>query len=199
MDRNIILASSSPRRIELFQRNGFKPITISPDVDETFNDSLSKEQTVMYLALKKGLAVERGVLNDQTLADSNPFIISADTIVYKDKVIGKPTDHDDAFRILKSLCNTSHFVVTGVAIIQAGMPIRKLFYETTEVFFKDYSDEVINNYIESEEVLDKAGSYAIQSDIWGKNIDEISGDYNNVMGFPWDRFINEFNRITLSV
>lgn len=189
---NIILASSSPRRIELFKKHGFNPIIISPEVDEIFNESLSVEQTAMYLALKKGLAVEREVFKDKALADAHPFIVSADTIVYKEKIIGKPVNHEDAFQILKSLRNNSHFVITGVAIIQADTARRKLFYETTEVFFKDYSDDVINDYIESEEVLDKAGSYAIQSEIWGKNIDKIVGDYDNVMGFPWNRFINEY-------
>jgi len=194
-NNKIILASSSPRRIEMFQKNGYNPIIIHSNVDETIPESLSMEQSVMYLALKKGLSVEKEWIDCHRDESNLPFIIAADTIVFKDKQIGKPVDFQDAFQILKLLRNKSHFVVSGVAIIQAGTTKRKVFYETTEVFFKDYSDDVINKYIESEEVLDKAGAYAIQSEIWSKNIHKISGDYNNVMGLPWDRFMDEFDEL----
>jgi len=191
----IILASSSPRRIEMFEKNGFNPEIIPSKADETIPVSMTKEQSVMYLALKKALSVENEWLTQNSIESDPACIIAADTIVYKDGIIGKPADYDDAVRILKLLRNSCHYVVTGVAAIIAGKFQRKIFYDTTEVYFKNYSDMDIQYYIENEEVLDKAGSYAIQSSIWRKNIDKISGDYNNVIGFPWDRFKQEFDAL----
>lgn len=191
----IILASSSPRRIEMFQNHGFNPTIFPSRVDETILKDMSMEQGVMYLALKKGISVEKEWLNCPKYDSTTPFIIAADTIVYKDRIIGKPVDNQDAYQILNSLRNSSHSVATGVAIIQAGTSLRRLFYETTEVFFGDYSDEDILHYIDTEDVLDKAGSYAIQSS-WGKNVSHIIGDYDNVMGFPWTKFQHEYNNLT---
>lgn len=189
---SIILASSSPRRIEMFQSHGINPIIIPPNVHETIPSFLSMEQSVMYLALKKGLAVEREVLKDKSNINEQ-YIVAADTIVYKDRIIGKPIDLEDAFNILNYLRNSSHYVVSGISIIKVGIPMRKVFYDITEVVFGNYNDDDIRFYIGNDEVLDKAGSYAIQSNIWKKNIIKINGDYDNIVGFPWNKFISEFN------
>lgn len=190
----IILASSSPRRIEMMRSHGIEPIVMPSDVDETIPDSLTMEQAVMYLALKKALAVEQIFLEKHQDAHKNPIIIAADTIVYKDRMIGKPEDFQDAVNILESLRNTSHYVATGVSLLQAGKPIRKLFCEVTEVFFKDYTYADIKAYIESGEPWDKAGAYAIQGG-WGKYVDHFEGDYNNVIGFPWSRIEEELKTL----
>lgn len=192
----IILASSSPRRIEMMRSHGIEPIIMPSDVDETIPESLTMEQAVMYLALKKSLAVEQIYLEKQQREEIpiNPMIIAADTIVYKDRMIGKPEDFQDAVKILESLRNTSHYVATGVSLLQAGKPVRKLFCEVTEVFFKDYTDDDIKAYIESGEPWDKAGAYAIQGG-WGKYVDHFEGDYNNVIGFPWNRIEEELKTL----
>lgn len=194
-NKTIILASSSPRRIEMFQNHGIDPVIIAPNVDETIPSDMSKEAIVMFLALKKGLEVEKEIIKYTNVENENTYIVAADTIVYKDKIIGKPTDYKDAFNILQKLRNTSHFVITGVAIIKVGTTTRKVFYDVTEVFFGDYTDNEIQYYIDNDEVYDKAGSYAIQSHIWKKNITHINGDYNNIVGFPWGKFIEEFNTL----
>ncbi|MBP6491532.1 MAG: Maf family protein, partial [Clostridia bacterium] len=96
MKSQIILASSSPRRIEMLQSNGIMPIIIPSNADETLPMELSMEQSVMYLALKKALNVEKLFLADQADAPANYVVIAADTIVYKNSAIGKPSDRHDA-------------------------------------------------------------------------------------------------------
>lgn len=199
---SIILASSSPRRIDMMRQNGLEPIIFPADVDESIPEGLSMEEAVIYLALKKALFVEEkcfgsyinntitgsAVINDVPL--ENPLIIAADTVVFNKTIIGKPKDREDAFQILLDLKGKSHYVATGVAIVKAGVPVRKVFCEVTKVFVKDFSLEELNAYLATDEPYDKAGAYAIQG-IFGKHIDHIEGDLNNVIGFPWDRIQKE--------
>jgi septum formation protein len=189
--KQIILASSSPRRIKMLKENGINPMIISPDIDENLPEGLDLRQSVMFLALKKALYVENLFLETN---DLNNIIIAADTIVYCDKIIGKPETKEEAFEILSFLRNKSHWVATGVAILRAGSNVRKAFYELTEVFFKDYKDEDIIEYINTSEPYDKAGGYAIQGS-WGKYIDRIIGGLDNVIGFPWSRIEQEMKKI----
>jgi septum formation protein len=180
----IILASTSPRRIEMMRGNGITPLIVPPDVMEIIPSGLSMEQVVMYLALKKALSAEEQVL--KKFNSDQSVIISADTVVYADRILGKPKDRQEAFAMLTHLRNRSHQVATGVAILSPGGANRLVFYEITEVFFKSYSDLEITEYSMTREPYDKAGGYAIQGS-WGRHIDHIVGDRNNVIGFPWDR------------
>ena len=188
---NIILASSSPRRIEIMHQNGIYPTITPADVDETIPQGAKMQDAVMYLALKKALFVEEKILESN---DNNPVIIAADTVVYKDKVIGKPKDRQDAYDILWNLKGKAHYVATGVCILQAGTSIRHCFCEITKVFFKDYTEKELNAYLDTPEPYDKAGAYAIQG-AFGKYVDHIEGDLNNVIGFPWNRIEKEYNKI----
>jgi len=210
---SLILASSSPRRIEIMRAHGITPVVIPAETDEYIPDCLNVRQAVMFLALKKALWVEKSLYytpqmhggmsaqphrmidNTGNMINQPVYIIAADTVVYKNGIIGKPEDRDDAVRILNELRATDHLVYTGVAIIKANEKKRRLFYEVTRVFFKDYTETELYNYIDSEEPYDKAGAYAVQGE-FGRYIDHIEGDRNNVIGFPWDRFLNEFMVIT---
>lgn len=180
----MILASGSPRRIEMMQKHGIFPQIMKPEVDETLPKDINACQSVMYLALKKALHVEEKCREG--------IILAADTLVYKDETIGKPKDYEDAVRILKSLRDQKHSVLTGVAIVEVNTTIRRVFYESTEVIFKKYSDQDIINYIESGEAWDKAGAYAIQGS-FSRYIDAFIGDYDNVVGFPWKRILKELD------
>ncbi|WP_206460710.1 Maf family protein [Anaerovorax sp. IOR16] len=184
MKSKIILASGSPRRVDMMQKHGIFPEIIKPEVDETLPKDISVCQSVMYLALKKALYVEKKC--------QNGIILAADTLVYKNEILGKPKDYEDAVRILKLLRNKKHLVLTGVAIVEANTTNRRVFYESTEVIFKNYSDQDIIDYIESGEVWDKAGAYAIQGS-FSKYIDAFIGDYDNVVGFPWKRILKELD------
>ena len=144
----------------------------------------------MYLALKKALAVE-----EQVEFKENQWLISADTIVCRETIMGKPQDEEEAVAMLSDLRGREHRVITGVAILSPGTTKRKVFAETTKVFFKDYDDQVIRDYIASGEVWDKAGAYAIQGG-FRDQVDHIEGDYDNVVGFPWARFVEELKVLT---
>lgn len=178
----IILASTSPRRIELLHRLGIRPIIVPPKVEETIPPGLTTEQTVMFLSLKKALSVESQILENTLKTDS--VILAADTVVYTDRILGKPQNSDEVVSMLKEMKGKSHHVLTGVAILRPGQPERRVIYETTKVCFKDYSDEAIHAYAKTKEPYDKAGAYAIQG-TWGIHVDHITGDRDNVIGFPW--------------
>ncbi len=177
MNKKIVLASSSPRRIDIMHKHGYDPQIIPANIDETLPLGISMTDAVMFLALKKALSIEDKV-------ERGSIIIAADTIVYKDEILGKPIDYKDAFRMISKIRNTSHFVTTGVAIIIAGENKKKAFYDITKVFCKNYSNEEINAYLDTDEPYDKAGAYAIQG-IFSKYIDHYEGSFDNVVGFPW--------------
>lgn len=190
-DRTYILASGSPRRIEMMKKHGIRPVVHPAEIDENIPPEHGMCQTVMFLALKKAKAVEAEYLASGGKA---PIIIAADTIVYKDEIMGKPEDREDAFRMISSLRNDVHFVVTGCALVEAGMQNARVFAEITKVFVKDFSDEELNAYLDTDEPYDKAGAYAIQG-IFSKHIDHIEGDYDNVVGFPWERIEKELTKL----
>jgi len=180
----------------MIREKGLDPIIIPPDVDETVPADIAPHIAVMFLALKKSLfvesiAIEKGYTEGETL-------IAADTIVvYRNDIIGKPSDFEDAYATLKKLCGEMHRVFTGVAVLRPGTGYRKVFYETSRVFFKAYTDEEIIQYVETKEPYDKAGGYAVQG-TWGKYIDRIDGDVDNVIGLPWSRLKKELSDHTIS-
>lgn len=185
-EKRIILASSSPRRIEMMRAKGIEPVIMPADVEENLPLVGGMNETVMFLALKKAKAVETSIDN----SEAGSIIIAADTIVYKDEPMGKPLDKEDCFRMLSALRNSFHYVATGVAIVEAKNQKAKVFAEVTKVYFKDFSDQELNEYLEGSEWRDKAGGYAIQGQ-FGKYIEKIEGDYDNVVGFPWKRIEKE--------
>ncbi len=177
----------------MLKKNGIEPVIMPADVKETLPYKMSMGQAVMFLALKKALYVEKLLLREPLDKEAPAVIIAADTIVYKDGMIGKPENVEDAVSILTRLKNTYHFVATGVALVRPGAQKRSLFYDQTQVFFRDYSDEEIKEYLETDEPWDKAGAYAIQG-TWGKYVTRVIGDQDNVIGFPWLRIKTELLR-----
>ena len=183
----IILASASPRRLEILTAHGVTPVVIPADVDETLPDDLLYQpaEATMFLASLKSRAVY------SSIEETEPaVIIGADTIVYKDKIIGKPVDADDAFAILSSLRSAKHSVITGVSLIDLMTGKETVFYDETIVTFNYYPDEEIRRFVREEPPYDKSGSYAIQSS-WSKNVASVEGDIENVIGFPWAK-ISEY-------
>ena len=187
LSQKIILASSSPRRIEMFKGNGLNPVIIPPGVDEAIPPDIKPHNAVMFLALKKALYVENIAISKGY--SSGEIIVAADTtVVCEGSFIGKPVDREDAFNILKTLCGKQHTVITGVAMLVPGTDKRLVFYGKSGVIFKSYTDEEIEAYVNTPEPYDKAGGYAVQG-TWGKYIDCVEGDLNNVIGFPLDLFL----------
>ncbi|GHU65964.1 septum formation protein Maf [Clostridia bacterium] len=200
----IILASGSPRRLEILKKHGIDPVVVPSDADETLPpeyETRSLDDIVRYLAHIKARAVyeqlttkgESSIFTHEgegegegEVACEPTMVLGADTIVYKDFMIGKPVDEADAFRILSHLRNSEHLVITGVCLIDLATGEETQFAETTRVFFKDYPDEEIRRFLREEPPYDKSGSYAIQSS-WTKNVDRIEGELENVIGLPWRR------------
>ena len=184
-NKNIILGSKSPRRIELLKLMGLNIQVRKLDVDETYPRSLSPIQTALFLSRKKANAY---VINNQDI------LICADTIVYiKNLILEKPKDKVEAQKMLKKLSNRRHFVVTGVTIRTANKEIS--FYERSLVVFKKISQQEIQFYIQNHNPLDKAGGYGIQDWIGLIGIKKISGSYYNVMGLPTSKLYEELNKL----
>lgn len=177
----------------MMRERGFDPVIIPPDVDEAVPEGAKPHDAVMFLALKKALYVEGAALK-LGYANGETVIAADTTVVHGGAMIGKPESPEEAFGTLKELCGNPHHVLTGVAVLKAGSFCRNVFYETSKVFFKEYTDEEILEYIATPEPYDKAGGYAIQG-AWGKHVDHIEGDRDNIMGFPWAR-ISPYLRLT---
>lgn len=171
----------------MLEEHGYHPRIMAPNVEEYLPYGISPQEGVMFLALKKALSVE-------SLCEDGDIILAADTIVLLDEILGKPVDQEDAYRILSMLNGKTHQVLTGVAIVKANNLKRITFYETTHVTFKHYSDKNIRDYIQTNEPYDKAGGYAIQG-AFGKYVNNIQGDRDNVIGLPWKRLVNELEKI----
>lgn len=178
----IILASKSPRRYEILRKHGIEPVVIPAEADESLPVGIDMEEAVRLLALKKARSVYEQL--DKAKYDEG-FVIGADTIVYKDEIMGKPKDRDDARLMLKTIRGTWHYVSTGVALIDIASGEEIVLNEVTRVICKDYSDEDIEAYLDTDEPYDKAGAYAIQGE-FGKHIERYEGDYENVVGLPYE-------------
>ena len=184
----IVLASASPRRRELLAGMGFDFKIVTSDAEEVSRET-DPGRIVEDLSLKKATAVfEKLKEGSQIKTDgAEPLlIIAADTLVfYRDEVLGKPADEEDAFRMIKELQGNTHSVRTGVTLILVtGNDCKKVsFNEETSVIFDSMSDAEIREYVATKEPMDKAGGYGIQG-ICSKFIKGIKGDYFNVVGFP---------------
>lgn len=188
----ILLASKSPRRAEILRRHGVEPVVMPTKTDETLPKGIGMEDAVMFLALKKGLACLES-LRDAGEIRRPAFVLAADTIVYKDGIMGKPKDRDDALRMLRRIRGTSHDVATGVALLDVFSLKKRVFCDVTRVYCKAYSDEDIARYVDEEKPYDKAGAYAIQEG-FGKYVDHIDGDIETVIGLPFERVREELQR-----
>ena len=188
-DHEVILASGSPRRIQMLQEAGADPRIIKPQCEEILHMPLEPQQIVMSLALKKGQWVENKLAeeNDPSL-NGHSLLIASDTIVYCDRVMGKPQDEEDAFRMLSELRNRPHSVFSGVYLNFVNAGRKLLFFDETKVFVKNYTDSWLREYIATGEPMDKAGGYAIQG-LFGPMIDHIEGHYDNVVGLPLEMIL----------
>ena len=170
---NLILASQSPRRRELLGLTGLDFIVRVADIDETMDPAKAPCDEVARVSRMKALAVSR---------EPGDVVIAADTIVVcEGKVLGKPRDEEDAFRILSLLSGRHHEVMTGMTVLRDDEIITHT--EITKIHFRDLLPGEIRAYIASGEPMDKAGAYGIQGGA-ALFADEMVGDYYNVMGLP---------------
>ena len=173
----LVLASASPRRQELIQLLGLRaeihPSGIAEDVTEADPSLL-----VQKLAFRKAEDVAKQYPKDY-------LVVGADTVVFfENRILGKPKNEEDAYRMLSALSGRAHQVYTGVSLHFQGKKMG--FYEKTEVQFARLTEREIWDYIESKEPMDKAGAYGIQGR-FAPFVKGIAGDYYNVMGLPLAR------------
>lgn len=182
----IILASRSPRRQQLLRELGLKFDVVLREYNESYPDGLDGAEIARYVASGKALTY-RNEISD------NEIVITADTIVWcNSKVLGKPVDQEDAFRILKEISGNTHEVITGVSILSSSKEVT--FSESTKVTFEPMSNDEIYYYIRKFKPFDKAGAYGIQEWIGIMACSHIDGSYFNVVGLPVQRLYKELQK-----
>ena len=185
-DKNLILASKSPRRLELFQGLGLEFTVASREVDESFPKEIDPDKVALFLARKKALAYE-------TSMGENDLIITSDTVVLiNGKILNKPATKAEAFEMLSELSGKSHRVITGVCMMDKHK--KTSFDDLTQVFFKKMDEEEIVHYIDTCQPYDKAGAYGIQEWIGYIGAFKIIGSFYNVMGLPVHRIYEELRK-----
>jgi septum formation protein len=188
-DMKIILASASPRRKELLAGLDLDfEVRLLPGIDESYPDDLPTTKISEYIAREKAAAYT-GEIGDGEL------LLTADTIVVvDDEVLGKPSDEDDARRMLHMISGRTHQVITGVCL--ATRDETRSFSVETDVTFKTLSDSEIDYYIKQYRPFDKAGAYGILEWIGYVGVESIRGSYFNVMGLPVQRIYNEIKKFS---
>lgn len=178
----IILASNSPRRKELLGGLGVDfEVKVIKGVEESFPATLPAKDVAEYIAREKAAAYK--VADDELL-------ITADTVVIVgNDILGKPADAADARRMLREISGRTHQVVTGVCLTAKAE--QRSFSVSTDVTFKELSDDEIDFYIRTHRPFDKAGAYGIQEWIGYIGVTALHGSYYNVMGFPVQRVYEE--------
>ncbi len=189
----MILASQSPRRRQLLEELGYSLTIVPADIDETPSPDETPVQLVERLSREKAEATRRAAA-EKGLEDPDGLLVAADTIVWDDSgnALGKPSDADDARRMLGELSGRAHHVSTGCCLMELGpdgeAAAAVSFVETTDVEFWPLSEAQINAYVATGEPMDKAGAYGIQ----GRGrvlVREIRGDYFSVVGLPVSRLV----------
>lgn len=187
----IILASGSPRRKELLLQIGIVPEIIVSHVEEKITSDVPAE-VVMSLAEQKAVDVAKEM-------PEGTVILGSDTVVAADgKILGKPKSHEEAYEMIRRLAGRSHQVYTGVCLVKKGpegeVDTVVSFYDETDVNVSPMTEKEIREYADSEEPMDKAGSYAVQG-FFARYIDGLKGSYANVMGLPVHLVYQELKKL----
>lgn len=191
----MILASQSPRRIQLMQEAGYTVKVCPADIDETPEAAETPLALVERLARAKAAALA-------PQAEPGEIIVAADTIVTHDgKILGKPRDAQDACRMLRELSGRTHQVATGACILKAAEPdvyraaVNESFVSVTDVTFYELTEKQIEEYVATGEPLDKAGAYGIQGTGGRMLVKKIDGDFYNVVGLPIAAVVRKINAL----
>jgi septum formation protein len=191
MQSRIVLASSSPRRIELLRSAGLDPEVRSPEVDETPKRGESPRALVKRLAVLKARAIAERLAGEGRGAD---IVIAADTTVVSPdgkRSLGKPADAADAAKMLRALSGRSHGVLTAYCILSRKKMRTRVI--TSRVRMRKLDRALVDDYVASGEPMGKAGAYAIQG-IGMALVDSISGSWTNVVGLPLAQVLEDLAR-----
>jgi len=189
----IILASSSPRRIELMQNLGLRFEILPADIDEVTEHAQVPAEIVTELAFMKAKRVQEILQEKKSKLLLQPHVIlAADTIVVLEgDILGKPNDRDDAISMLTRLSKTCHEVFTGVHVIHRGENTTVAYQDVgvSKVYFRSLDRKEIESYVDTKEPMDKAGSYALQG-IGAFLVEKIEGCPTNIIGLPVPRTVD---------
>lgn len=182
------LASQSPRRKKLLEQIGINPKVLKFDFNEEFNVDDNPLSTVKKIANHK--------MDFALQENKKGIILTADTIVVlSKKIIGKPIDENDAFKILNKLSHQTHLVYTGFVLFNTLTEKRIFSYSKSKVTFRKLHKKEIWDYIKSGSPMDKAGAYGIQDDYGAVFVEKISGCYYNVVGLPLSKVFLKLNEV----
>lgn len=174
----LILASSSPRRIQLLREAKFEPEVVRPEVAELSCDFLTASELARFNARLKAAAV--------AAVYPDAMVLGADTVVaLGSEIFGKPRDLDDAARMLHQLVGKTHEVITGIALMEGNVGRITLRAVSSTVTLRSLSSTEIQGYLQTVDPLDKAGAYAAQSSA-NPIVERISGSFTNVVGLPME-------------
>ena len=191
----VVLASASPRRVEILRDAGIEFETCATRVDESRLTGETAQAMVARLAEAKARAA--AALHDANLPAR--IIVGADTVVeLEGEILGKPRNEEHAREMLAKLSGRTHHVLTGIFLLRLPDGATRAAIDNTAVTFAPLSREEIDAYVESGETLDKAGAYAVQG-IAGRYIPKIDGCYFNVVGLPLARLYAMLRELDLSL
>lgn len=189
----VILASKSPRRVEILEKIVKEFEVVQSNFDEnTIDFKGDVEKYVKDLSINKAIEVSKR-LNEPSI------VIAADTVVFQNgKVLGKPKNEEDAFSMLSSLSGNTHKVYSGICLINTYDDTVVTDCDCTEVKFSELNPRQIRNYINSGEPMDKAGAYGIQG-LGGAFVERIEGCYYNVMGLPLNKLYKALENYDMTI
>jgi septum formation protein len=179
----IILASASPRRLELLRQLGLDFKVVPSDIPELHPEQLTAREVCQINAYRKARAIAKKF--------PDALVMGADTLVYQEtELFGKPADLEEAYQMLERLQGKTHQVVTAICLLHLREHRQRIFAEETSVTFRPLDAVKIRRYLSRVNPLDKAGAYAIQEET-DLIIDRINGSYTNVVGLPLERLTRE--------
>ena len=179
----LILASASPRRVELLRQLSFDFTVVPGDVPEIHHDQLTARELCQVNAYRKARATAKSF--------PDALVLAADTLVHLETALfGKPATLEEAYQMLERLQGCTHQVVTGVCLLHLRKHRQAVFAESTAVTFHPLDAVKIRRYLNQVNPLDKAGAYAIQEQ-GDLIVEKIVGSYTNVVGLPVERLTTE--------
>ena len=192
--KRVILGSNSPRRRELLKGLNIDfEVDTQNDFDERFSPETPYDEVPRLMSVGKSHGFHRPLAPDEILITADTMVILPPTDGRPGEILGKPKDREDAIRMLRDLSGRKHHVTTAVTLRTTEK--EETFSTTTDVWFKELSDDEITYYVNNFKPFDKAGAYAIQEWIGYAGITRIEGSYFNVVGFPVQRVYEALRRL----
>lgn len=184
--KKIILGSASPRRKQLVEQLGFAVEIRKKEVDESYPASIKQHDVPEYLSRMKAEPLKNAITEVEVLLTSDTVVI------FNDEILGKPENREEAIHMLQAMSGKMNEVVTGVYLFNPKF--EKSFSVSTKVYFKPFTKEEVEYYVDTYKPFDKAGAYGIQEWIGMIGVRKIEGDFYNVMGLPVNRLWEELNQ-----